>query len=457
MATTVRVVIFSRQSALQQLLGATLGADISVQVESDGRRILGLIAQGRADVVIVDLDSRFAALETQLAFIAKLKGIDLPVLVLTDDDRRSTALELLEHGVYAHFLKPPSPVEMTVIIRHAHEHAQLKRELAETRKTLHDVTHCGRLIGQSSKMLALYDLIRCVADLDSGILVTGESGTGKELVAQAIHQLGGRAHQPFAAVSCGAIPETLIEAELFGHEKGTFTGAIGQRQGLLELAGAGTLFLDEIGELSVQTQVKLLRVLQQKEFTRLGGRHVIPLKARVLFATHRDLRQMVDEGGFRRDLFFRINVMELKVPPLRERTEDIPVLANHFLEIHSEACRKPILEIENQAMRALLSYDWPGNVRELENAIHRAIIVAQHENIGTADLPESFQKIRLESEDGPVRGSFEDLLRQLKRKIALQAILECNGNKTMAAMSLSISRAYLHRLIRTDATEAEIA
>jgi len=442
---------------LQQLLGATMEADFRLQVESDRQRVLDRIAKKQVDVLIVDLNAHFTPLESQLAFIGQLQAVDLPVLVLTDDDRRSTALELMQHGVYDHFRNPPSPLEMSIVVRRAFEHAKLRRELAEAKQRIREVTQVDQLTGRSRLMLPVYDLIHRVANLDTGVLITGESGTGKELVARAIHNLGGRAEVPFVAVSCGAIPESLIEAELFGHEKGAFTGATGIRQGLFEMAGEGTLFLDEIGELSPNTQVKLLRVLQQREFTRLGGHKTLPLKARVLYATHRDLNKMVDEGTFRRDLYFRINVINIMIPALRDRPDDILPLVEKFLRIYSDSCRKSVTAIDPQAMSALMSYDWPGNVRELENVVHRAIIVGHSSTIGIDDLPEQFRELAGDANRIPPTSTFEHLLREYKRKIALQAIQDCNGNKTLAAMSLQISRAYLHRLLRADEGGLEVA
>jgi DNA-binding NtrC family response regulator len=248
-------------------------------------------------------------------------------------------------------------------------------------------------------------------------------------------------------MSCGAIPDTLIEAEMFGHEKGAFTGAGTARQGLLEAAGSGTLFLDEIGELSLLTQVKLLRVLQQKEFTPLGGNRKVPLKARVLLATHRDLEAMVEEGGFRRDLFFRVNVMKIEMPALRDRTEDIPSLANSFLRRYAESCRKPVKRIESRAMRALLTHDWPGNIRELENIIHRAVILADTDAIKLEDLPAALQPESMNNDSSNLN-SYDAVMRDFKRTLAVQTLHECKGNKTKAAVSLNISRAYLHRLLR---------
>jgi DNA-binding NtrC family response regulator len=306
-------------------------------------------------------------------------------------------------------------------------------------------------------MQQVYDLIHRVANINASVLVTGESGTGKELIASAIHNLGKRAGQPFIAVSCGAIPETLIEAELFGHEKGAFTGTVGARVGFLEQAAEGTLFLDEIGDLSQSTQVKLLRVLQQREFSRLGSNRLIPLKARIIFATHRDLGEMVSLGTFRQDLYYRINVMRIQAPALQEHREDIPEIATHFLRHYSDIYQKPMVSIDADAMAVLDAYSWPGNVRELENVIQRAIIVAQDTTIRVEDLPQHIQDEGVVSiEDYQPAGSFERQLRDYKIKLAVAAVREHNGNKTLAARSLQISRAYLHRLIRGAGSDVSI-
>jgi DNA-binding NtrC family response regulator len=285
--------------------------------------------------------------------------------------------------------------------------------------------------------------------------VTGESGTGKELIARAIHNLGSRSSRPFVAVSCGAIPETLIEAELFGHEKGAYTGTNGAREGYFEQAADGTLFLDEIGDLSLFTQVKLLRVLQQMEFSRLGSTRLIPLKARLIFATHRDLSKLVAEGKFRQDLFYRINVMRIDSPPLQEHPEDIPAIAKHFLQKYAQSFQKPMDSIEPTALEMLQGYSWPGNVRELENVMQRAIILAPGQTVRAEDLnlntqeedPAGFEDV-VDIGDYQPAGSFERQIHDYKVKLAISAVRESNGNKTLAARSLSISRAYLHRLIR---------
>jgi DNA-binding NtrC family response regulator len=446
---------------LQGVLAVMLGPEYSVLVESSKDKVKQLIAGEQIDVLIVDLDSSYAALAEQLKFLAEIKGSRVPILVMTDDDRRSTAMELVGHGVYDYFRKPPSIKDLKFVVGRAHEHAKLKRELEKAKDKLRETSRCDQLIGSSGRAQVVYNLIRRVADLDAFVLITGDSGTGKELVARAIHNLGHRAKSPFVTISCGAIPEQLIEGELFGHEKGAYTGATGARAGYLEQAGEGTLFLDEIGELSLYTQVKLLRVLQQREFCRLGNHRPIPLKARILFATHRSLPQMVEEGSFRQDLFFRVNVLRIEVPSLQERLEDIPILADHFVSTYAPACGKPVREIDTEAMELLVNYHWPGNIRELENLIQRLVVLCEGETIRAKDLPANMQR------PGPILisdpsaesepQSFEERLREFKIRLATQAILDCNGNKTHAAQKLSISRAYLHRILRSDSKDLEVA
>jgi DNA-binding NtrC family response regulator len=341
------------------------------------------------------------------------------------------------------------------MLSRAYENSLLKRQLETVQQRMEEPETCDRLIGSGRHMQRVYQMIHRVTNLNAAVLVTGESGTGKELIARAIHNMGSRAKRPFVAVSCGAIPETLIEAELFGHEKGAFTGTVGAREGYFEQAGDGTLFLDEIGDLSLFTQVKLLRVLQQMEFSRLGSNKLIPLRARLIFATHRDLAQLVAEGKFRQDLFYRINVMRIESPALQEHPEDIPQIAEHFLRHYAQMFQKPMDAIEPEAVQMLQSYPWPGNVRELENVMQRAIILAPGMTLRAEDLTLSLpEEDDVDGEDvvniGDYHpaGSFERQLRDYKVKLAVTAVRENNGNKTLAARSLSISRAYLHRLIR---------
>jgi DNA-binding NtrC family response regulator len=445
----VRIELYSADRKLQQLLSSALGKEFQITLEADAEAIIRSFSAGECDVVVVDLDSNHVPLQDRIAGSERIIASKISPVLLTDDGLRSTALELVRQGAHNYCRKPPSMVELRTMLRRAYERYALKRRLEAVEQQLEAVTSCDRMIGSSPQIRQVYELVRRVTSINTSVLVTGESGTGKELAARAIHNLGKRSAEPFVAVSCGAIPETLIEAELFGHEKGAFTGTVGMRQGYLEQAGAGTLFLDEIGELSLSTQVKLLRVLQEREFCRLGSSRLIPLGARLVFATHKNLDEMVAEGKFRQDLYYRINVMRIDIPPLQEHPEDIPLIAMHFLRRYSELHEKTIEEIDPAAMCVLQAHSWPGNARELENVIQRAIIVARDNIIRVDDLPENIQdKDVVNIEDYRATGSFERQLRDYKIKLAVAAVRENQGNKTLAARSLQISRAYLHRLIR---------
>ncbi len=454
----VTLVICSADSRLEPILAAALGPAYSVRTEANRTRVMDMIGRGQIDVLLLDLESGSTSLAEDLAFVGQVKNHHVPLVAMTADGTRSTALELVQKGVYDYIRKPPSIIELKVVVKRAYEHASLKRELEATRAKLSAIHGCDRLIGSSGRSQVVYDLIRRVTNLSAFVIITGESGTGKELVARSIHNLSNRAKAPFVAVSCGAVPETLIEAELFGHEKGAFTGTTGSREGKLEQAGEGTLLLDEIGELSLTTQVKLLRVLQERSFSRLGSNKLIPLKARVLFATHRDLGQMVEEGTFRQDLFFRVNVFRIHVPPLRDRTEDIPQLANHFVRQYAASYEKPVRDILPSAMMMLVEHDWPGNIRELENVIQGAVILAESESIGPDDLPEALRPLQLLSTSEEfLEDSFDGQIRNFKLKLVTKALLDCDGNKTRAARNLSISRAYLHRLLRVSPMAGRVA
>jgi DNA-binding NtrC family response regulator len=396
-------------------------------------------------------------LQERIEFSRQLIASNVPSVVMADDGLRSTAFELVRTGAFGYCRRPPSIRDLKTMLSRAYENSALKQQLQTVQHQLEEPSGCDKLIGSSAQMQRVFQLIRRVTNLNAAVLVTGESGTGKELIARAIHNLGSRSNRPFVAVSCGAIPETLIEAELFGHEKGAFTGTVGSREGYFEQAGDGTLFLDEIGDLSLFTQVKLLRVLQQMEFCRLGSNKLIPLRARLIFATHRDLDKLVAEGKFRQDLYYRINVMRIDSPALQEHPEDVPRIARHFLRHYGQVFQKPMADIEPDAMAMLQNYSWPGNVRELENVMQRAIILAAGQTVRAEDL--SLNSPEPEDDGGDIddvvdigdyhpAGSFERQLRDYKIKLAVAAVRENNGNKTLAARKLCISRAYLHRLIR---------
>ncbi len=460
-----RIGLYSEDRTLQPLLSPALGKDFEVLLQSDGEGMDALIAAGNCDVMILDLYSHAGLAANPDRLRAPPDRLQCPG---HPHGRRQPAFHRIRAGSLRSLwllraVRPPIRDLKTMLSR-ACETSALKQQLYSVQQRIEEPGKCDRIIGSSPGMQRVYQLVRSVTNLNAAVLVTGESGTGKELIARAIHNLGSRANKPFVAVSCGAIPETLIEAELFGHEKGAFTGTVGAREGYFEQAADGTLFLDEIGDLSIFTQVKLLRVLQQMEFSRLGSNKLIPLRARLIFATHQDLGKLVAEGKFRQDLFYRINVMRIDSPPLQDRSEDIPLIARHFLRHYADVFQKPMDAIEPDAIEMLQSYAWPGNVRELENVMQRAIILAPGRAIRAEDLnlngheqeedAGAFDEV-VDIADYQPAGSFERQLRDYKIRLAVAAVREDNGNKTLAARSLSISRAYLHRLLRLAETDTE--
>ncbi len=444
-----RVLLYSDDRALQVLLRSALGKEFQVSmVSNEGEKDNPLIGED-CDVVLLDLNSSYPDVQERIDCARRMVGSQPRWVIMADDALRLTALELVRQGAFGFCRRPPSIRDLRIMLRRAHGDFSIERPLPPPLPKVEPASSCDRMIGSSPKMLKIYQTIRSVADINVSVLITGQSGTGKELVARAIHNLGTRSSRPFVAVACGAIPETLIEAELFGHEKGAFTGTVGPREGYFEKAGEGTIFLDEIGELSLFTQVKLLRVLQERQFSRLGTNRLIPLRARLLFATNQNLPEMVAQGKLREDLYYRMNVVSIETPLLQDHAEDIPQIAAHFLRQYSQMFQKPMEGIEPAALALLQNYSWPGNVRELENVIQRAIVAAAGDTIGMADLPMTIQEGNvLRIVDGLAASSFEKQLREFKLNVAEKAIREHNGNKTLAARSLCISRAYLHRLIR---------
>ena len=315
----------------------------------------------------------------------------------------------------------------------------------ENRRLLQDVNIEHNMVGESAVMRQVYQLISKVAPTDSTVLISGESGTGKELAARAIHQNSKRVHKSFMAVNCAALAESLLESELFGHEKGAFTGAIGQKKGRLEIADGGTLFLDEVGEISPALQVKLLRVLQEREFERVGGTRTIKVDIRLVAATNQDLEKAIEQGRFRQDLYYRLNVVSIEMPPLRERREDIPLLASYFVEKYGAKCNRRLKGISLDARMRLKNYDWPGNVRELENAMERAVVLGTTEQILPEDLPEALlETAAAESQSA----KYHEAVAQTKKQIILDAMEQASGNYTEAARILEVHPNYLHRLIR---------
>lgn len=316
----------------------------------------------------------------------------------------------------------------------------------ENQRLLSDVNIEHNMVGESPPMQQLYQLISRVAPADSTVLISGESGTGKELAARAIHKNSRRANKAFVAVNCAALAENLLESELFGHERGAFTGAVAQKKGRLEIADGGTVFLDEVGEIPPSIQVKLLRVLQEREFERVGGTRPLKVDIRLIAASNKNLEEAIEQGTFRQDLFYRLNVVAVEMPPLRDRREDIPLLASYFVEKYSARCNRRVRNITPEARAHLTSYDWPGNVRELENAIERAIVLGTTEQVLPEDLPEVI--LETEVPESTPMAKYHDAVAQTKRQIILSAMEQAKGSYTEAARILEVHPNYLHRLVR---------
>jgi DNA-binding NtrC family response regulator len=367
------------------------------------------------------------------------------VVALTADARRETAMEIIKQGAYDFFVQPLDVLELKLVIDHAHRMVSLARDLAEARG-LASLSHLGGLIGNSKPMQRVYDLVSKVAGVSTTVLLRGESGTGKEVMARTIHRLSPRAAKPFMAFSPSALPETLIEDELFGHEKGAFTGAVQSRRGRFEEAQGGTVFMDEIGDLSLPMQAKLLRVLQERCFERLGSSAPVQVDIRLICATNRDLEKMVQEGTFRQDLYFRISVFRIDLPPLRDRRDDIPLLAEFFSRQFADLHNKNVRGSTPGFVSSLVRHDWPGNVRELQNVIERSLILSEGPQLSVQDLPPELKNLAVSTE--LASGSFHDAMRHFKRELVLGALRVSGGNRQKAAQDLQISRSYLHRLLK---------
>ena len=409
------------------------------------------------DIVITDLRMPEQS-GMDLVDEIRRRNLGTTVVVMTAYGSRDIAIEAMKHGAYDYISKPFEADEIILLLRKAEERERLFRENQSLHKQIRaggqePETGLGDLVARSRQMLDLFRTVRKIAEFKTTVLIGGESGTGKELIARAIHRLSPRVEAPFIAVNCGAIPDTLLESELFGHRKGAFTDASRDRKGLFEEASGGTLFLDEIGELPMALQVKLLRVLQEGEIRRLGDSQDIKVDVRVVAATARDLSAEVGRGAFREDLFYRLNVFALHLPALRERREDIPLLVEHFLARMNARMGLAVAGTSAEAMRLLVEHDWPGNVRELENSIERAIVLCEGPQIEIDSLPERLRRINLPVAAAPSTGAEDDDLsikrasRRSEETLIRRALQKTRGNRTRAAELLEIShRALLYKI-----------
>jgi two-component system, NtrC family, response regulator AtoC len=467
----------------------------AVRTAEAGAEALAEVAKDRPDLVMMDVqlpDQDGIVVLRQL----KREHAELEVIVMTAFGGSSTAIKAMEHGAYDYVTKPFEIDDLLATLRRVFEHADMTSEVSALRLELgKSAAERERIVGRSRAMLEVYKLIGKVASADATVLITGESGTGKELVAEALHRASKRNPHPLVKVSCAALPETLLETELFGHEKGSFTGAMTMRKGRFEMANKGTIFLDEIGEMTLGTQTKLLRILQEREFERIGSNTPIKIDIRVITATNRNLAEEVDKGRFREDLYYRLNVIHIHMPPLRDRKDDIPLLVEHFLTKYRYAAGAIPTTVTEDALNRLMEHDWPGNVRELENAIERAVVLSRGNPITAAHLPFTDQReardrerlakrrTRLEKEDtelgekidalerdealteaeeagssdgngattngnGEIGGPFKERVAALERQLIAEALERAGGNRTKAAEELGIYRRLLYAKIR---------
>lgn len=420
--------------------------EFAVITMNDSLEALKILKKEEFDILITDLKMK------------GLKGLDLlegtkqvspltPVIIITAFGTVASAIQAMKMGAYDYITKPFQMDELVLTLKKALENRLLKKEVARLKKEVESRYHFHFLIGKSPSMRKIYDLIERISDTSSNVLITGESGTGKELVAKAIHYNGTRKEGPFVAVNCAAIPETLLESELFGYKKGAFTDAKSDKKGLIFEASGGTLFLDEITEMPLTLQAKLLRVIEEREVRPLGDTNTYRIDVRCVTASNRDIESLIQQGEFREDLFYRLKVIDIELPPLRDRREDIPLLTQHFIKKFSHELKKNVSGVSEDAFKYLLNHSWPGNVRELENVIQRAITLTQHQTILPEDLPNAVMQ---EKEERPIEKALRETytVDQLEKEYIKRVLLEVGGNKSKAAEILGLDRKTLYRKLK---------
>jgi two-component system, NtrC family, response regulator PilR len=451
-----KILVVDDESSMRELLEIMLRKEgYTVTAAGSRSAAAAALAAGPVDLVVTDIrlpDGDGIEILRQV----KASSPGTAVVVMTAFGSTETAVVAMKLGAHDYLIKPFDVEELKLVVRNALEKEELKEENLRLKAELHRRHGLDQIIGVSTPMVNVFSMIQSVAATNSTVLLTGESGTGKELVAKAVHAASSRRDSAFVSVNCGALPETLLESELFGHMKGSFTDASYTRKGLFEAAHRGTLFLDEVGETPPAMQVKLLRALQERKIRRVGGTDEVEVDVRVIAATNRTLEELVRERRFREDLFYRLNVIPIRIPPLRERREDIPLLANHFLEHFSRAMRKRVVEISKQAIDTLMSYGWPGNVRELENVMERAVALETTEAVLVDRLPETLRGGGVNPavpriEDG---FSLDDYMRVLESELVQRALSQAAGDRARASRMLGISPRSLRYLIQKHRLES---
>jgi DNA-binding NtrC family response regulator len=441
------LVVDDDPALLQSLKEILQAAGYEVAAAADGESGLRCVTEQAFDLVLSDLALPGLSGMELLKYLSREQP-GCPCIIITGYGTITNAVDAMRQGAYDYFTKPVDPTELRLVVARALEHRRLKWENLHLKKQLHQRYGFSNMVGDSDAITRVFNLIRKVADTDSNVLILGESGTGKELIAHAIHYNSLRREGRLIAFNCAAIPEELLESELFGHERGAFTHAVRTRIGRFELADGGSIFLDEISEMSPGLQVKILRVLQDHSFERIGGIKTIQVDIRIIAATNRDLEELVRLNKFREDLFYRLNVIPIRVPPLRERVSDIPLLLQHFLQGFSRTKKKPLKRFSPAVLDLLQKYPWPGNVRELENLVERLVILTEGEVIEVSDLPEKFQRLifppQAEPGELPAPGIlFTDAVQAFERNLIFKALRQCNWVKSQAARLLHLNRTTL--------------
>jgi two-component system, NtrC family, response regulator HydG len=435
-----KILVVDDDAAHRKMLEAVLGGEgFDVRHAENGEAAVSSAENEFYDLVLMDIRMKgMGGIEA----LKKIKGTTrgIPIVIMTAYASVDTAVDALKSGAYDYLVKPLDIDELKIAIAKALDHYRLEKENLLLKERLGKRFDFSNIVGRSEPLMKIFETISLVAPSDAAVLILGESGTGKELFANAIHQNSLRKNGPFVKINCAAIPETLLESELFGHEKGAFTGAVKKKPGKFQQAHAGSIFLDEIAEMNAATQAKILRVLQEQEFEPVGGVQTVKVDIRVIAATNRDLRERIKEGAFREDLYYRLNVVSVAIPPLRERREDVMPLADFFLKKYARKNRRLIKGFKSETADILKKYDWPGNVRELENAVERSVILARGEAIAPDDLPDSIREARIAPSGEPVDTSPVKSLKDVEKEMILRALEETGGNRTRAADILGISR-----------------
>lgn len=447
---TFTILVIDDEKNIREGLAAALELDgYSVRQAANGKEGLAQIDKGDIDLVITDLRMPGISGEEVLARVTK-ENPGIPVIVLTGHGTIDTAVEAMRKGAYDFLTKPVDLDHLSLVVKRALGRRELEIRHATLKQEFDKKSSFESIIGKSEKMWRIFQMVQKVADSKASVLITGESGTGKELIANAIHNLSPRKNNPLIKVHCAALSETLLESELFGHEKGAFTGAATRTRGRFELADKGSIFLDEIGEINQTVQVKILRVLNDKRFERVGGEETLEVDVRVIAATNRNLEEEIRENRFREDLFFRLNVVNIHMPPLRERKEDIPLMINSFLDEFNRENNKSIRGFDARSRAAINRYDWPGNIRELRNCIESAVVMCSGAEISLEDLPPTVARAE---ECDVIQIPMGTTMEEAEKVIIQQTLASNQGNKSKTAEVLGIGRKTLHRKLEEYGTE----